>query len=587
MFTLEAALLAVAALSVSADRILLENSSRRTGPFGDLAGYEPSTRVTDLAILDLDQRSLEAQLSVGTDESFKKAENIYLNGGHAGAYAVLKLGQPLSESVSEGSPVLGLTTSDGDMVEGRVSGFFFAKERSVRVSYPVLRDPDDLEGRRGCRVGALKDIGEEATEGCYKPTGTISIRGKQYSYTYDILTDTRNHISLSSLGDNTMKEMDRPMDIEEFVHYYTYYLEANFGHDWVLGALTGTKVDYPGRGDADFSHASLKSRAEAVIMGSAYINAYMFVLRMMQLSLAKCKLPCSDECTPDDTDCVLCDNGAERAWDEAVALYTGSLEGERGESGNGQFIFNLANELCVKFGTCNVDNNELEGMSKANILVMEHFVTGQMLIEAGSCDRAEGHTHQIWKLMAVPLVQGLLRSAHIMDKKTQDSSIHQAEADIYSAQGATFAAAVLPRIHACNSDDAELLYGSMRIGTMYTDFLTIKSILETNYECLGLSCADIGGLLEDGTQVYAEGASPCTVLPSHDLQNSYKENTTQRSSPLAALLWSILTVTTVLICGCCIIERYTGRKEEISDACPHYFDGEVVDFKEESDGEFL
>lgn len=592
----QAVLMALAALAVNAlpsesgdqhrgeAAMSVRGSGRRLGAFGDLAGYEPSTKVTDMAILDLDQRSLEAQLSIGTEKSFTKAKNIYLNGGHAGAYAILNLDRPLQDSVDEGAPVSGLVDFDGNDADGRVSGFYFAKETTVRVSYPVPRDPDRVEGRRGCRVGSLKDVGEEATEGCYGSTGTIFIKGHKYSYTYDVLADTHNHISLSSLGDNTMD--GHPMKDREFVQYYDYYRESNFGHHWVMAALKGTNVDYPGRGDANFSEISLAGRAEAARIGSAYMNTYMYMLRMMRLSLAKCKQPCSVECEADEIECDLCDDGAERAWDEAVALYAGSLEGDRGESGNGQFLYGLADELCADFGTFGSDGDGLEGISKTNSVVMQHFATGQMLIQTRSCERAEAHFQRIWKLMAVPLIQGVLRSAHDMDKKTWREGLDKAETERQNAQGAAFAATVLPRIHACNRDDAELLYGNMRVGAVYTDFKTMKLVLEANYECLGITCADVGGLLDVDTGEYFEGASPCSGVSATASRSYGEDHTSKRSSPAVVLFWSFFAVTASLICACCLFERLAGR-EKIDDASPLYDSDVEAELPEESAGEFL
>jgi hypothetical protein len=42
-----------------------------------------------------------------------------------------------------------------------------------------------------------------------------------------------------------------------------------------------------------------------------------------------------------------------------------------------------------------------------------------------------------------------------------------------------------------------------------TDFAAVKSALESTYGCLGITCADVGGVIDDGTGTYKVGAAPC------------------------------------------------------------------------------
>ena len=99
------------------------------------------------------------------------------------------------------------------------------------------------------------------------------------------------------------------------------------------------------------------------------------------------------------------------------------------------------------------------------------------------------------------------------------------------AEGVVFARAILPRVAACSSTDAATIYYNMAnfstdfpctLGASDSstyngyssctlpDFSAVKTAFENNYDCLGVTCSDIGGLLESGDSAYYDGASPCS-----------------------------------------------------------------------------
>ena len=94
-----------------------------------------------------------------------------------------------------------------------------------------------------------------------------------------------------------------------------------------------------------------------------------------------------------------------------------------------------------------------------------------------------------------------------------------------AAESATFAAAVLPLVHACNTASAAVVSANLKFGAAsfsastdadtsdyasgtLPDFPAVKAALEDVYACLGITCAHVGGLL-DGAAPYA-GAAACT-----------------------------------------------------------------------------
>jgi len=77
------------------------------------------------------------------------------------------------------------------------------------------------------------------------------------------------------------------------------------------------------------------------------------------------------------------------------------------------------------------------------------------------------------------------------------------------AEGAVFAAAVLPRVAACDPNAAQIISDNMKINAadpMAAGFVTIKTAFESTYACPGTICEDSGGLILSGSQHYDKAA---------------------------------------------------------------------------------
>jgi hypothetical protein len=233
------------------------------------------------------------------------------------------------------------------------------------------------------------------------------------------------------------------------------------------------------------------------------------------------------------------------AWDEGVAFYTGSLEGAAyGGSTAGKLLYRLAEKRCANFGTCSTEHptsgtsqvntgsssrsspNPNPGhstftpslsltltLTQVNTELFELFATGRDLLQQGRCSSVRPLVNQIVSLMTVPLVQGSLRYAYFNSGAAQGASPKNA------AEGATFSAAVLPLVHNCSQTAAATISDNLKFGlfpdgsvantTRYSNFSAVKSAFEDVYACLGIECAQVGGLL-NGTAPYP-GAKACPV----------------------------------------------------------------------------
>ena len=195
------------------------------------------------------------------------------------------------------------------------------------------------------------------------------------------------------------------------------------------------------------------------------------------------------------------------AWDEAVAFYTGSLEGKTG-AGDGNLLYDLADKRCVNFKTCGENGDSLEGTSNVNDKIFKAFKWGQGKLKNGDCT-ITWNKGRVVSLMTVPLIQGTLRYAYKQYDKTDNSEKAESE-------GATFAAAVLPFVHACSKEDAKIIHDNVGAGhTKETNFVAVKKAFERNYDCMGIKCSDVGGIWDDVESKYLDKAAPCgTNTPS-------------------------------------------------------------------------
>lgn len=198
-----------------------------------------------------------------------------------------------------------------------------------------------------------------------------------------------------------------------------------------------------------------------------------------------------DKCQAGDDDRV-------QSWDEAVALYVGSMA--KVTNGNdGNFLYTNAKKRCRNFGTCE-GRNGARGEAKANAEILEQFTLAQRHVFIGECEEARLAKNRISDLMAVPLIQGTIRFAYLMGKE----GIIDSRSDVTSA---TFAASILPLVQSCSPVDAQIVYSNMRVGATSVRFSDVKSALDRNLRCMGLTCANIGGLVSDDG--FMEGAEPC------------------------------------------------------------------------------
>jgi hypothetical protein len=266
----------------------------------------------------------------------------------------------------------------------------------------------------------------------------------------------------------------------------------DYANQWVLAAFAGSKTSFS-NGNANFALYDFEGKTEAVKKGTAYMNIWMYVIREMEDALDDCQEGCDFETN--------CNDDPVHAWDEAVAFYSGSLEGKDGSSA-GVLLHELADKRCANFKTCGDLANDTTGTSHVNLEIFREFSIGLNKLVQGQCASARDQKVRIEQLMAIPLIQGTLRYAYITDNEKDAGEKAEAE-------GATFAAAVLPLVHACNTEAAATIYNNMKVGQSGSaNFQQVKDAFESVYECMGIRGEYIGGLYDTTTGQYMKGAAP-------------------------------------------------------------------------------
>jgi hypothetical protein len=231
---------------------------------------------------------------------------------------------------------------------------------------------------------------------------------------------------------------------------------------------------------------------EAISKAAAYMGVAMYVIRELEDAL--------DDCAAGDAT----RNADEvQALDEAVAFYTGSLEGIDG-SGPGVFPYSLAVKRCANFKTCGEkgDSPDDKANAKVNIDIFKHFNSMKSNLAKKDCAAARLDKEAIAKKIFVPMIQGTFKYSYI---QSQPGSTAKAE-----AEGAIFAASVLPVVAKCNPQAADTIFEQMKPNSGNTaDHGVVKKAFESTYACMGISCADVGGVYDATNAKYFDGAAPC------------------------------------------------------------------------------
>merc|ERR1711936_1133701 len=436
--------------------------------FDRIAEYVPGSDVTQHSRLDLDQRDLMSFLAKQPPD-FEAAKRIYTEGGNSGKTTEIKLGLRLNKDY----PADSLLTQKNSETNSTAKGKLNARAKAG----------DDI-----LKVGITSSCkGEAASQpdvsGCFRksdgdPDENLKIQGSE-----DLGNVTEVQLrwrTLAGFSTAAEQKMSGQMMFELFNNYYGL---PDYADEFIRAALfgksgTGSRIPFDFTGKPDIF------RVECAQKASAYWSVWMYVIREMEDALQDCTAGCHT-----------CNEAPVHAWDEAWAFYAGSLEGFAGNS-DGKMLYRLAEKRCKNFGTCQ------GGIAGVNKQILNIFISGKTSLAEGRCSEVRPMITKIVNLMTVPLIQGTLRYAF----KTKGGKGGAKD----KTEGVAFLGAFLPRLHNCSTEDADTVRRLMWIdGKMGVDsFSVVRKLLERNYTCMGISCSQVGALLDEPSGVYLAG-EPC------------------------------------------------------------------------------
>lgn len=527
-----------------------------------IVGYEPRTKVTDLAALDLDQKIMEQELFLS---KLSKALNVYKDGGHSMSYASLTVRHPNPPaSYPKDTQIFGVTPLGSAVSGSLMEDVSWHKNNTVGVNVKILYHTSDVQERYvGCQVGGLFTFSEANHDGCFNDTGVLTfieegkavVEAKKLHYEYNIRLDNNNGRTLQTLStaaNVTMRKGGESCLIcpyyEDFLKFKEYYGDTTYADKWIMAAFNAHSTEFSsGRGNADFSTFQHKtSLAEAISKGSTAMSVLMEVIRRLENAVSDCETNCDPE---------ECNGEPVLSIDAAAAFYAGSLEGEAG-SGEGKFAFDLADRRCMNFMTCGEYSNEESGISHVNIQIVREMEQLQLAVLQTQCNVAKSSKETIVNYLKVPLIQSVLHYAY--QRQFQNPKV-ASDAEQLEAEGATFTAAILPWVHACNADHATNIYNQMKVGSSASnvDFKAIKRSFESVYPCLGITCGDVGGV--HSVNGYYAGAAPCNdgsvVQPDTDPSTSKNPN----AGPVVG---SLIGVLCAALLGALYVQRARALKRK-------------------------
>jgi hypothetical protein len=320
---------------------------------------------------------------------------------------------------------------------------------------------------------------------------------------------------------------------ESYKEYTKYYGKDDFVNIWAKNAIKKTKTKFT-RGNADFAAAFPTNTTgagdcvgfeEVLKKGLSYTGTIAELLQLGQKAYDEALNGCSAQ--PPNT----CVNAIE-AWDGAVAIYVGSLEGTDGtndvDGDYGKAPYTLADKRCRNYKNCGPTRaGETKDItSSINTKVLALFAAGSHAAWNGDHILLAKYIRLISNKVAVPLIQGAFRYYYrLSDDEFGPNTFSNLDKEV--GEGGAFIFGLLPKLWACSTRgvkkaEAQTKVGGGVVGVSAVNFQDIRLAFECNYRCLGVTCAEVGSLY-DGDATVKPGATAC------DDESNGSENTCSKT----------------------------------------------------------
>ncbi|KAL3936291.1 MAG: hypothetical protein SGBAC_008358 [Bacillariaceae sp.] len=460
-----------------------ESESKRNRSLqGQPYEYTSEHVVARASAISKDAQSIVGFLAQDTPAGRENARAMYQLGAYCQSFATLQLDKALTQAISQGTRVTG-TSSSGGTASGILHSDAFAGDATVEIMYLI---PNDGIGEI-CSVAGnpSPQYGQ-----CFVASGSIGVQGGEtLSYTgYDQDADTANGLSLQTMSNKISGAGTQ--GYPRIGTFASYYGTNKYADEFIQAAFDKADTAFD-NGNAEFTKFTQFGSNKFIEVATLTMSSWMHIVIKMQDAIEVCKS------LPDGQKQVT----EVPIWDNAVATYRGMGGAAGGTLGQ---LYHLANEYCAKFGTCQDGPGGTTGIAKANEKAYTHFNAGKQDLLDGKCDLAESSIHQASVAMLIPLIQGLLYHAYELD-------IFKEQREVVQGEAAAFLHSVLPVVSACSQGNGVMIYNQIKVGNgKLASFEAIKSSIEGQYECMGVTCEDIGGIVDltDPTKYQSKGA-PC------------------------------------------------------------------------------
>jgi hypothetical protein len=404
------------------------------------------------------------------------------------------------------------------------------------------------------KIGFVQGFVPAGTIELLSPAGSPGYEGR-LEYTYNERRDNRAARTLQFLSTSADQRMRACFSCEyfpDFQAFKEYYGLSDYADSWIMAAFYRNVTEGYINGDTSFHGMTRQGRAEGIERGTVFLSVLMYVIRALELSVSDCKANCGS---------ADCNANGVHSLDEAVAFYTGSLEVTGGNQGSGVFLYSHANQRALEARTGGEHGDTEGGHAHVNLKVFQEFNIMKGLLSSKKCEEAEKSKLAIVNYLKVPMIQGLLRVAFQREHYAPDPS-KKAEVDMLTVSGATYAAAILPWIHACDAGAAKEIFRMMRVGSdnKNVDFSLMQGILEPLYtSCLKTTCTEVGGIWNSATRSWFPGGEPCGMTRTDDKLNE-KLKHPDKPLPMLTVIGFIVASAAGLLLVCLFCKLRCNRK---------------------------
>jgi len=274
----------------------------------------------------------------------------------------------------------------------------------------------------------------------------------------------------------SLKEISIPSSHPDAIAIYESFTALSGGSDYASvtkGAIMGEGV---------FAYSSVLKNSAAASLSIATIDLHMTILDNMYQAISACEAPSTSSE----------DMGAY--WDRAVAATVGWTEGieDGGSDIDGYLFYQLAQELCDSFDSCEVD-----GQSVINRALMTEFKMGQENLKNGQCQDVKSNLATIENLIQAILVDNLAYHSKFVD--SNPDTVHCLSAYVASS-------ALVPLVRRntestsvwASTIENNVVTSSTSSACSVDDVEAIYQVLNYYVTAQGIDCSWLGSSVCDG-----------------------------------------------------------------------------------------